>query len=41
MASKRDVLYIKKETDLAAYKIVPGKLFKSGEDKKALEASRV
>lgn len=34
MATKRDVLYIKKETGLAAYKIVPGKLFKSGEDNK-------
>ncbi|WP_274883002.1 hypothetical protein [Vibrio harveyi] len=33
-ATKRDVLYIDKETGLAAYKVVPGKLFKSGEDKR-------
>ncbi|MEZ8198155.1 hypothetical protein [Vibrio splendidus] len=31
-ATKRDVLFIEQETSLAAYKIVPGKLFKSGED---------
>ena len=32
IATKRDVLYIEKEIGLAAYKVVPGKLFKSGED---------
>lgn len=38
-STKRDVLYIDKETGLAAYKVVTGKLFKSGEDSKYVSTS--